>query len=254
MSQVVGLYVVVGCCLGLINAMSNTLITWVQAGRNVGPWVNLVNASFGLGASGAPLLFVAVEKRVGNGLAVFSAIAAIAAIPAVAASILPSPSAPPPKSAAAPEDESTKPLKGLGTGHGTSTLAGVDLGSRANYVRVTVVAPLMVTMTLVIGSEIAFAGWVYSYAMERVGMKSTEAAYLNSLFWTTPRSGASALSHSPPSSRRPPSSCPGWPSRSPPSSSSLLTPGPPRAVDRDGRRGHWRMPLLLECALDARVI
>ena len=51
--------------------------------------------------------------------------------------------------------------------------------------RVTVVAPLMVTMTLVIGSEIAFAGWVYSYAMERAGMHSTEAAYLNSLFWTT---------------------------------------------------------------------
>ena len=42
--------------------------------------------------------------------------------PCSAASILPSLSAPPPKSAAAPEDESTKPLKGLGTGHGTAPL------------------------------------------------------------------------------------------------------------------------------------
>ena len=52
------------------------------------------------------------------------------------------------------------PLKGLGSSHGGSTIAGVDLGSRAAYIRTTVIAPLMLVITLVIGSQISFAGWV----------------------------------------------------------------------------------------------
>ena len=40
----------------------NTLITWVHAGYTVGPWVNLINASYGLGASSAALLFVLVTS------------------------------------------------------------------------------------------------------------------------------------------------------------------------------------------------
>ena len=51
--------------------------------------------------------------------------------------------------------------------------------------RLTVIAPLMATVTFVIGAEIAFAGWIYAYAIERAGMRRSSAAYLNSLFWTT---------------------------------------------------------------------
>ena len=189
--QVVALYVVVGGCLGLINGASNTLVTWVHTGRNVGPWVNLINASFGLGASCAPLIFVAVERRVGNGLVAFSAIGAFATVPALAATLLPSPAQPPPpKQQAASDDDddddesARHPLRGLGVGHGASTFAGIDLGSRAAYVRLTVLLPLMLVITLVIGAEIAFAGWIYTYAIERAGMKRAAAAYLNSLFWT----------------------------------------------------------------------
>ena len=54
---------------GLTTCLSNTLLTWVQVGRNVGPWVNMVNSSFGIGSISAPLLFVMVERYVGNGLA-----------------------------------------------------------------------------------------------------------------------------------------------------------------------------------------
>ena len=168
----------------------------------VGPWVNLINASFGLGASSAPLLFVAIEHSVGNGLVAFSVIGALAAVPGLAASLLASPNAPPQKmddvalapvkagaagglSACNPRsEERATPSRGLGSSHGGSTIAGIDLGSRAAYVRLTVIYPIMGVMTLVIGSEIAYAGWVYSYAMSRVGMRSAEAAYLNSLFWT----------------------------------------------------------------------
>lgn len=192
-AHVVVLYMIVGGCLGLMCGASNTLVTWVHAGSNVGPWVNLINASFGLGASCAPLLFVAVEQRVGNGLAAFSAIGVFAMVPALSTMLLPSPARPPPKQLPQgterdeeEEEESARhPLRGLGIGRGASTFAGIDLGSRATYVRVTVVAPLMAVVTLVIGAEIAFAGWIYTYAIERAGMKREAAAYLNSLFWTT---------------------------------------------------------------------
>ena len=194
--QVVCLYLCAGVCLGINNGTANTLITWAHAGRNVGPWVNLINASFGLGASSAPLLFVAVERHVGNGLVAFSVIGALAAVPAIGAFCLRSPHAPAkkvqpqppsphkPAHLASGHDAAGAP-KGMGSTHGGSTIAGVDLGSRVAYIRATVIVPLMLVITLVIGSQIAFAGWAYSYAMNRVGLRSADAAYLNSLFWSS---------------------------------------------------------------------
>ena len=115
--QVVLLYVVVGGCLGGLTATSNTMVSWVMRGHNVGPYVNLVNACFGAGASSAPLLFVLVEHSMGNGLAAFSAIAAFAVVPAFGAWLVESPVAPP----KLPRTESEEdPLNGLGKGRGSS--------------------------------------------------------------------------------------------------------------------------------------
>ena len=179
--QVVALYVVVGCCLGVICGACNTLVTWAHAGSNVAPWVNLINASFGLGASAAPILFVMIEKHTGNGLVAFSTISAFAVIPAAAAVLLPSPLAPSQKATLATGE--AKAARGAGIGQGSSTIAGIDMGSRARYVRYTVLMPLALTLTSVVGAEIAYAGWIYTYAVHRVGMQSTHAAYLNSLYW-----------------------------------------------------------------------
>ena len=84
----------------------------------VGPWVNLINASFGLGASSAPLLFVAIEHSVGNGLVAFSVIGALAAVPGLAASLLASPNAPPQKM----DDVALAPVK-AGAAGGLTLLA-----------------------------------------------------------------------------------------------------------------------------------
>jgi len=180
--QVVLLYVVVGSCLGMLNATANTMISWVLRGRNVGPYVNLVNACFGAGASSAPILFVLIERSVGNGLAAFSAIAAFSAVPAFGAWLVESPP-PPPKVIRSESEE--HPLHGLGETRGNSKVAGIDLGSRERYTWVTVVAPLMLVLTLGVGAEVAYAAWVYTYAIERLSMGRASAAYLNSLFWTT---------------------------------------------------------------------
>ncbi|KAL1514953.1 hypothetical protein AB1Y20_004029 [Prymnesium parvum] len=184
--QVILLYVVVGGCLGLVQATAITMVTWTQQGGNVGPWVNLLNSCFGLGASSAPLLFVLVERHIGNGLAAFSAIAAFATLPALGACLIksPQPLTQPKGHSLGEEKQPSSPLKGVGEGRGISSVAGIDVGSRMNYVRITVVAPLMFMLTMGVGAEVAYAAWVYTYAIERVRMGPTSAACLNSLFWT----------------------------------------------------------------------
>ena len=179
------LYFGVGACLGMMSGMSNAMISWVHAGRNVGPWVNLINAFFGLGASSAPLLFTHLHAD-GSELRAFSAIACFAAGTAAFAALLRSPAAPPTKPTEALPRTARKGGGGGGGGaaRGTSELCGIDLGSRDSYVTLTVVAPLMALLTLGIGGEIAYGAWVYSYATERVGMERHDAAYLNSFFWS----------------------------------------------------------------------
>ena len=177
-SAVSALYFGVGAFLGLMSGMSNAMVSWVHAGRNVGPWINLINAFFGLGASAAPLLFAHLHAD-GSELRAFSAIACFAAGTAAFAALLRSPAPPPAKAAEAPR------AARQGAARGTSDLCGIDLGSRSSYVTLTVVVPLMALMTLGIGGEIAYGAWVYSYATERVGMARHDAAYLNSFYWST---------------------------------------------------------------------
>ncbi len=189
--QVVGLFFLIGAGFGLASSAANTLVAWAQPGRNVGPWVNLVNASYGLGASTSPLLFVYVERRMGNGLAAFSVLGMLVLVPILCVLVLQSPLPPPPTKEAdeCAEHElgdESRPLRAVGTARGArSTIAGIDLGSRAAYVRVTVVLPLMLMLTLSIGALLSFSGWIYSFAIERAGMRRREAAFLTSLFWSS---------------------------------------------------------------------
>ena len=184
LTQVFALYVGIGSCLGLINGACNTMITWVQHGRNVGPWVNLVNASFGLGGVSAPLIFLGLERHLGNGLAGFSSIGLLACAVGIFAATLQSPREPPPPPPPDDDGDGSPLLAEVGMPKRRSTLGGVDLGSREAYVRCTVVAPLLAVITLGVGAEIAFSAWVYPYAVERAGMRVDEAAYLSSLYWT----------------------------------------------------------------------
>mmetsp|Transcript_24341 Transcript_24341/g.71980 ORF Transcript_24341/g.71980 Transcript_24341/m.71980 type:complete len:281 (-) Transcript_24341:92-934(-) len=92
--EVTILYFAVGGLLGSFSGCANTLLAWLHAGRNLGPWVNLVNACFGLGSGGVPLLFVAAERRLGDGLRVFPALGLAAAGVALSAACLPSPPRP----------------------------------------------------------------------------------------------------------------------------------------------------------------
>ena len=178
-SHMVMVYCVIGGCLGCMSGVACTLVSWVQAGRNVGPWVNLVNSAFGVSSSAAPLFFVFVERVTGDGMHCYRSFAALALANVCLAWLLPSPRAP----FGTGGGDALQRM--VGQAHGRSTLCGIDLGSRSNYVRVTVVLPLMAAMALGIGGEIAYGAWVYSYATGRVGMPKADAAWVNALYWVT---------------------------------------------------------------------
>lgn len=181
--QVMGLYMGIGVCLGLLNASCNMMTTWVHHGHNIGPWVNLINSCFGMGASTAPIIFNYASVHVGSGLTAFSGIACFALCPAISALLMRSPTPPPLPPPSPCEQDSL--LNGIGVAHKRSSCAGVDFGSRQRYVRWTVQAPLMLVIWLVVGAEISYAAWVCPYATERVGMRATDAGYLNSLYWSS---------------------------------------------------------------------
>jgi len=99
--------------------------------------------------------------------------------------LLETPAAPP----APPVDLPSPPKRadsfGGSSALGSSAVCGIDLGSRRAYVRWTVLAPLLTTIWLCIGAEIAYAAWIYTYATHCASMRSEEAAYLTSLYWSS---------------------------------------------------------------------
>jgi len=118
---------------------------------------------------------LASERRVGNSLAAFSAISVAALLPAAGCALLQPPTAPPPPPEERAEEEKEGAADGSSRAVGGSTVLGIDLGSRRAYVRCTVHAPLLLTTTLCIGAEIAYAAWVYAYAAHHAEMRSDEA-------------------------------------------------------------------------------
>lgn len=179
------LYFLVGAAAGTVHTVANTMVTWVWRGSSgtLGAVLNLVNSCFPLGGTTAPLLVLLSERRAGNPLAAFICIAVFAALPCAGAAALATPSpppAPPPELSPTPKRDSSFSSAALGG----STACGIDLGSRARYVNATVLAPLLTTIWLCIGAEIAYAAWVFSYATHRAGMRSDEAALLTSLYWS----------------------------------------------------------------------
>lgn len=147
-----------GIADGFMNTGANTLLSWTH-GERVGPFMNALHFFFGLGAFLSPLL-VAQLIEVENGyrwayltLAVFGLLAG--------ARVLTLSGDPRPKRDAVSRDAS----------------GALD---RALY------APILAAMFYLffyVGAEIAFGGWVYTYATALGIATPAAAAYLTSAFW-----------------------------------------------------------------------
>ncbi|RPI11594.1 MAG: MFS transporter [Zetaproteobacteria bacterium] len=144
---------VLGFAEGALDVGGNTLLVWVHRDR-VGPFMNALHFCFGLGAFLSPLIIAQVLLRGGDLVRAYWTLALLL-LPAVF--WLPRLSSP-----RAPD---------ISTG---------GVASRANG---RLVALIVAFFFLYTGAEIAFGGWIYSYAVALRLSSDAVAAYLTSTFW-----------------------------------------------------------------------
>ena len=144
-----------GVAIGAVNAGSNALLLWSYPKERVAPYVNAAHLCFGLGSTLAPLLIVPLLGRA-DGLLLAYAAAGLVLLPGSAlfwrapAPCVPLRKAPP-----------------VGEG-GPKGLPILLVG---------------MFLLFTVGSEIAFGGWLFSYA-QGIGLATAAvAAYLNAAMW-----------------------------------------------------------------------
>ncbi len=153
-----GVVAVKGVMDGLINSGTNTLLVWTHR-EKVSPYMNGLHFFFGLGAFLAPLLVAQVVDLSGAyrwvyiGLGAFGVLAGLRMV-----TMAGSPQAAPPVDRA-PEADQPRPIP------------------------YPVVVAAALFLFFYVGAEIAFGGWVYTYAVELDLAPAVQAAYLTSAFW-----------------------------------------------------------------------
>ena len=157
------LVVVVGKGLtdGFINTGANTLLVWTHKEKS-SPYMNALHFFFGLGAFLAPILVAQMIDIPGGYRYAFWVLAVISGLAGLAMLSL---------------------KKNPQHAH-TATTA--EEKARINY---GVVVAAMLFLFFYVGAEIAFSGWIYTYAttikFADGPMDETTAAYLTSAFWLT---------------------------------------------------------------------
>ena len=150
-----------GIAQGTVNNGSNTLLVWTHGAR-VGPYMNGLHFTFGLGAFLSPIL-VAQALRFGLGyqwvfwvLAVFMGVAGLRVLTL---------------------GESPKP----------ANQAGQTLEDGKQRTSLKPILPFILVTALFlffyVGAELGYAGWLYTYAITLDLTDPARAAYLNSAFW-----------------------------------------------------------------------
>ena len=144
-----------GLADGFINAGANTLLVWTHRGK-VGPFMNGMHFCFGLGAFVAPFIVAQVVGTEGAyrwaywGLAAFGLLASLRMLTL----------------RGSPQPES----------HPGTT----EASTRAD-IRIAISSAVF--LFFYVGAEIAFGGWVFTYAVKLRLASAAGAAYLTSAFW-----------------------------------------------------------------------
>jgi FHS family Na+ dependent glucose MFS transporter 1 len=153
LGMLVGAIFVLGMAEGALDVGGNTLLVWVHQ-ESVGPFMNGLHFFFGVGAFLSPLIIAWAMPEDGTIVRAYWTLALLQLPAALWLLRLPSPS-----------------------GHAASAAASSErLNGR-------LVALIILFFFLYTGAEVAFGGWIYSYA---VGLRLTShavAAYLTSAFW-----------------------------------------------------------------------
>ncbi|MFL6208310.1 MAG: MFS transporter [Pyrinomonadaceae bacterium] len=138
---------------GLLDMGGNTLLTWAHDSRRVGSALNAAHLGYAVGATVAPLI---VARTITHGTnAAYWALAPLVLLPAVWLLYLPSP---PPRLVAQTDEP-------------------------AAQARPRLVLLLALFLALYVGAEVAFGGWIATYALARRWSDAAGAALLTSAFY-----------------------------------------------------------------------
>jgi FHS family Na+ dependent glucose MFS transporter 1 len=143
---------------GAINTGGNTLLVWTHGDR-VGPYMNALHFFFGLGAFVAPFIVAQVVAIPGGYRWAYWILAAIAGL--ISTRLLTLRGGPRPPA------------------HTPNNTGGDD----RTPVRHPMVISALVFLFFYVGGEVAFGGWVYTYATQLNLANAVNAAYLTSAFW-----------------------------------------------------------------------
>jgi MFS transporter, FHS family, Na+ dependent glucose transporter 1 len=144
---------IIGIAEGVMDVGGNTLLVWVHRDK-MGPYMNGLHFFFGVGAFLSPIIIAQAILLSGSITWAYWALALLMLPVVVWLARLPSPPA-----ITATENEPTRPAVPA------------------------LIALIAVFAFLYVGAEVAFGGWIYTYATT-LGLGSvTSAAYLTSLFW-----------------------------------------------------------------------
>jgi FHS family Na+ dependent glucose MFS transporter 1 len=146
---------ITGAAEGILDVGGNALLVWVH-GSQVGPYMNALHFSFGVGAFLAPIIVSQIMLR-SDGLGWPYWALALLMLPAALALLrLPSP------------QRETVSVQEAQDGDGRLLLV-----------------LFVAFFYLYVGAEVSFGDWVYTYSVEQGLIDEAAAAYLNSAFWGT---------------------------------------------------------------------
>ncbi|MFI5261911.1 MAG: MFS transporter [Candidatus Limnocylindrales bacterium] len=146
----------IGVPLGVMDVGGNTLIVWLYRG-DVPPYMNALHLSFGVGAFIGPLVFDRFAVATGNPATTFWLFAALMVPVAFWLATLPSPDSP-----------------------AVAQVAADGQGVLRPYAWFIGLIALFFFMHM--GGELAFGGWIYTYADTALGSETT-ARLINAAFW-----------------------------------------------------------------------
>jgi FHS family Na+ dependent glucose MFS transporter 1 len=149
-------FALIGISLGLMDVGGNTLMVWLYRG-DVPPYMNALHLSFGVGAFLGPLVIDRFAVVTGNAATTFWLFAALMVPVALWLARLPSPDSP-----------------------DAAEIATGGLRSLRRHAWLIGLVAFFFFMHM--GAELAFGGWIFSYAEEAVGSETT-ARVINSVFW-----------------------------------------------------------------------
>lgn len=154
--MLVVVFAVIGLSIGLIDVGGNTLLVWLFR-KEVPPYMNALHLSFGIGAFLCPLIVDRFAVAFDDAAAAFWLFAALMIPVALWLIRTPDPDE--------PVDAGGAPSTGV---------------VRRHAFFLTLMAVLFF---MHVGGELAFGGWIFSYAEELGSGGATSARVLNSVFW-----------------------------------------------------------------------